>query len=117
MNMNNSYLTTMYESILTQIYVFLALFRIFAFYHEKYFKQNLQKLFFYHKYEYLSKNTLIHCSRIIVVHIYVNVFSLKFTQHVIVAQTESNQEVTKELTDKHAAEYSKTVCWDVNLSV
>ena len=32
------------------------------------------------------------------------------------AQRGSNQEVTK-MTDKHAAEYSKAVCWDVNLSV
>ena len=37
------------------------------------------------------------------VHVHVNVFSLKFTQHATVTQTESNQEVTK-MTDKHAAE-------------
>ena len=71
--MNYSYLTTMNESM-AQMYVFLVLFTIFAFYHEKKNKQILQKLFFYHKYVYLSKNTLIHCSRIIVVHIHVNVF-------------------------------------------
>ena len=87
MNMNYSYLTTMYESILAQMYVFLVLFTIFDFYHENNFKQKLQKIFFNHKYVYLGKNTLIHCSRIIVVHIHVNIFSLKFTQHVIVTQT------------------------------
>ena len=37
---------------------------------------------------------------------------LKFTQHATVTQTESNQEVTN-MTDKHAAEYSKAVCWDI----
>ena len=74
MNMNYSYLTTMYESILAQMYVFLVLFTIFAFYHEKNCKQKLQKLFFYHKYVYLGKITLIHCSQIILVHIHVNVF-------------------------------------------
>ena len=71
MNMNYSYLTTLYESILAQMYEFLVFFTIFSFYHEKHFKQ---KIFFYHKYVYLGKNTLIHCSRIIAVHIHVNVF-------------------------------------------
>ena len=74
MNMNYSYLTTMYESILAQMYVCLVLFIIFAFYHENKFKQKLQKIFLYHKYVYLGNITLMHCSRIIVVHIHVNVF-------------------------------------------
>ena len=41
-------------------------------------------------------------------------FSLKFTQHVTVTQTESNKEETK-MTDKNAADsYSKLyVKWDV----
>ena len=95
MNMNYSYLTTMYESILAQMYVFLVLFIFFAFYHQKHFKQKLQKKIFYHKYVYLGNITLIHCSRIIVGHIHVNVFSLKFTQQVTVTQTESNQKITK----------------------
>ena len=34
MNMNYSYPTTMYESNLAQVYVFLVLFTIFAFYHD-----------------------------------------------------------------------------------
>ena len=41
MNMNHSYPTTMYENILAQIYVFLVLFTIFAFYHENKFKQKM----------------------------------------------------------------------------
>ena len=36
-------------------------------------------------------------------------FCPKFNQHATTMQTESNQEVTK-MTDKHAAEFSKTAC-------
>ena len=43
-------------------------------------------------------------------------FSLKFSQRITVMQTESNQEVTK-MTVKHAAEYSKTLCWDILIRV
>ena len=43
MNMNYSYQATMYESILAQMCVFLVLFTIFAFYHEKILKPKLQK--------------------------------------------------------------------------
>ena len=43
MNMNYSYMTTMYESILAQIYVFLVLFTIFAFYHEKKLSKTCKK--------------------------------------------------------------------------
>ena len=74
MNMNYNYPTTMYESILAQIYVFLVLFTIFAFNNEKLFKPKLQKIFFYQKYVHLGENTLIHCSRRTVVHVHVNVF-------------------------------------------
>ena len=73
MNMNNSNLTPMYESIFAQMYVFLVLFTIFAFYHE-FFKPKLQKIFFYQKYVYLGENTLIHCSQRTVVHVNVNAF-------------------------------------------
>ena len=45
-NMNYSYPTTMYESILAQMYhVFLVLFTFFAVYHENLFKPKLQKIF------------------------------------------------------------------------
>ena len=50
MNMNCSYPTTMHESILAQMCVFLVLFTIFAFYHEKKFYQKYtmrQKLSFF----------------------------------------------------------------------
>ena len=74
--MNFSYPTTMYESILAKMYIFLALFTFFfAFYHEKKAK-NCKKVFFYQKYVYFGDNTFIHCSRITVVHIHVNVFLL-----------------------------------------
>ena len=72
--MNYSYPTTMYESILAQIYVFLVFFKIFAFYNEKLFKPKLQKIFFHQKYLHLGENTLIHCSQRTVVHVHVNVF-------------------------------------------
>ena len=73
MNMSYSYPTTMYESILAQKYVFLVSFTIFDFYHEI-FKQNGKNIFFYQKYVHLGENTFIHCSRITVVHVNLNVF-------------------------------------------
>ena len=60
MNMNYSYQTSIYESILYYI------FTVFAFYHEV-FKLKLQ-------YIHLAESTFIHCSRMTVVHIHVNVF-------------------------------------------
>ena len=74
MNMNYSYPTTMYESILAQMYVFLVLFTIFAFYNENLFLPKLQKIFFYQKYVHLGEHTRIHCSQRTVVHINVNGF-------------------------------------------
>ena len=69
-----SYPTTMYESIFAQMYVFLVVFTIFAFYHDF-----LSKTYFSTMY--------IHCRRITVVHIYVNAFFFlqKFTQSVKVS--------------------------------
>ena len=76
MNMNYSYPTTMYESILAQMYAFLVcivcMFLLFTM--KKSFKQKLQKIFFYQKYVHLGENTFIHCSRITVVYFRVNVF-------------------------------------------
>ena len=74
MNMNYRYATTMYESILTKMYVFLVLFTNFAFTIKKYFEPKLQKIFFYQKYVHLGENTLIHCSQRTIVHVHVNVF-------------------------------------------
>ena len=46
MNMNYKYLTTIYRSILTQIYVFLVLITIFHFDHEKFISKKCNKYFF-----------------------------------------------------------------------
>ena len=74
MNMKYSYPTTIYESILTQMYVVLVFLHSTAFYHEKDFKQKLQKVFFYQNCVHPGENTFIHCSQITVVHIHVNIF-------------------------------------------
>ena len=80
----------MYESFFAQMYVFLVFLHFTAFYHEKDFKQKLQKLFFYQNCVHSGENTFIHCSQITVVHIHVYIFTRKFTQLVRVTQTESN---------------------------
>ena len=46
MNMDYSYPTTMYESILAQMCVSLVLFTFFAFYHEIFLSQNCKKKIF-----------------------------------------------------------------------
>ena len=74
MNMKYNYPTTMYESILAQMNVYLVLFTLFAFYHENIFKPKLQKIFFYQQFVHFGENTLIHCSQRTVVHVHVNVF-------------------------------------------
>ena len=93
--MNYNYPTAMYESIFAQMYVFLVLFTIFAFYHEKSFKPKLQKNIFLpeicifgpkYSHTLLSENCSSCSCKFI---------SLKFTQHATVTPTESNQEVTK----------------------
>ena len=81
MNKNCTYPTTIWISILTQIYVFLVLFTIFAFDLETFISKNWKNILFYQKFVHLSENTFPYCSRIIAVHVYVNVFSLKFTKH------------------------------------
>ena len=45
MTMNYNYRTRIYESILTQMYVFLVLFTIFDVYHEKYVSKNWKNIF------------------------------------------------------------------------
>ena len=69
-----SYPTTIWESILTQINLFLILFTIFAFDLEKFISKNWKNICFYQKFVHLGENTFPYCSRIIVVHAYVNVF-------------------------------------------
>ena len=94
MNMNYSYPTTMYEIFWPKCKYFCYYLQFFAVNHENLFYPKLQKMFFYQKYVHFGEHTLIHCSQRTVVHIHVNAFSLKFTQHAKVTQTELNQEVT-----------------------
>ena len=74
MNKNYSYPTTIWESILTQIYVVLVLFTFFAFDLQKFISENWKKYLFCQKFVRLGENTSPCCSRIIVVYVYVNVF-------------------------------------------
>ena len=97
MNMNYSYPTSMYESILAQMYIFLVLFIFFAFYHEKLsLAINCKNIFlpeictFGRKYFHTLLSDNCSCSSCSCKY-----FSLNCTQHAKVTQTESNQEVTK----------------------
>ena len=74
MNKSYSYPTAIWVSILTQIYVFHVLFTFFAFDLETFISKNLKNILFYQKFVHLDENTFPYCSRIIVVHVYVNVF-------------------------------------------
>ena len=65
MNINYNYLTTVFGSILIQIYVFLVLCTIFHFDIEKFISKNLQIYNFLHV--HLGENTSKYCSRIYVV--------------------------------------------------
>ena len=58
------------------MYVFLLdlLFTIFDFYHEKLICKNCKNIFFYQKSVYVGKTASIYCSRLLVVHVYANVF-------------------------------------------
>ena len=90
MNMNYNYLTTVYRSILTQIYVFLVLFTIFYFDLEKFISKNCKYIFFYQKFVHFGENTSTYCSQIIVVQVHTTFFS----QRVTILQSILNQEVT-----------------------
>ena len=74
MNKNYSNRNTINKSTLTQMYVYLVLFTIFDFYHEKFISTNCKNIFFYQKFVHLGENTSLYCSRIIVVHVHANVF-------------------------------------------
>ena len=56
----------------------------------------------------MNQNTFIYCSSVTVVPVH---FDQKFTQIATILQTEQNQKVTHQTTDKHAADCSKSVCW------
>ena len=70
MNMNYNDLTTIFRSILTQIYVFLASFTIFNFDLEKFISKNCKYIFFSRNVYILGENTSKYCSRIFVVHVH-----------------------------------------------
>ena len=94
------------------IYVFLVLFTILAFDLEKGISKNWTNIVFYQKFVHLGENTFPYCSQIIVVHVYVNVFSIVHPGcHNIVNGI--NPEKNSKTTDKHAAECSNDVCWGV----
>ena len=61
MKMNYNYLTIIYRSILTQIYVFLVYFSIFYFDPEKFMAKNCKYISFNQKFVHLGKNTSIYC--------------------------------------------------------
>ena len=88
--MNYNYLTTIFRSILTKVYVLLVLFIIFHFDLEKFISKNCKYIFFYQKFVLLCENTSKYCSRIIVVHAHATGFSKVHTA-VTILQTISNQ--------------------------
>ena len=73
-NKNYSYPTTIWVSILTQIYVFRVLFTIFALDLETFISKNWKNKLFYQKFVHFGKNTFPYCCRIIAVHVYINVY-------------------------------------------
>ena len=77
MNMNYNYLTAIFRSILTQVYVFLVLFTIFHFDLEKFISKNSKYIFFYQKFVHLGKYNSKYFSRMIVVHVHATVFFKK----------------------------------------
>ena len=76
MNMNYGYPTTIYESILTQMYVFLVLITIFVFYHEKKNKAKFTKTFFLPEICSFGQKYFHICSRITAARVNVNIFVL-----------------------------------------
>ena len=59
---------------LTKMYVYLVLFTIFDFSHEKFISKNCKNIYYYQKFVHLGENSSIYCSQIIVVHVNANVF-------------------------------------------
>ena len=114
MILNYNYLTTIYRSILTQIYVILVLFTFsFHFDLKKFISQNFKYIFFYQKFVYLGDNISKYCNRRIVVHVHATVFFSKVHPacHNIAYGIKPGSDSKK--TDKHDADCSKAVCWGV----
>ena len=113
MDMNYNYLTTIFRSILTQIYVFQVLFTIFHVDLKKFINKKCKDIFFYQKLLHLGENTSKYCSRIIEVHVHATVFLSKVHPACHNIANGIKQGIDSKKTDKHAADCSKTVCWDV----
>ena len=110
MNKNYSYQTTIWENILTQIYLYLVLFTIFAFALDLFTGYKWKNILFYQKFVHLGENTFQYCSRIIAVHVYVNVYSKVHPACHNITNGIKQGSYSKK-TDKHAVDYSKAVCW------
>ena len=113
MKKNYSYPTTIWVRILTQVYVFLVLFTIFAFDLETFISKNWKNILFYQKFVHLGKTTFPYCSQIIAVHVYVNVFFSKVHPACPNIANEIKPGSNSRTTDKHAVDCSKAVCWGV----
>ena len=112
MNKNESYQTTIYKSILTQIYVFLVLFAIFDFYHEKSINKNGKNIFFYQKFVHFGEIFLyIVVGKVKFMFMQMFFSKVKTARHNIAngIQTGSYCKTTA----KHATDYSKAVCLGV----
>ena len=116
MRKNNSYLTTIWVSILTQIYVFLVLFTVFAIDLETFISKNWKNILFYQKFVHLGENTFPYCSRIIAVYVYVSVF-IKSSPSVSQYSKRNKPGSNSKTTDKHAVDCSKAVCLGVKCSM
>ena len=81
-----SFSTTMYESSLPKMYIFLVFIPLLLF-NMKYSYQKFREKIFYQQCLHLGKNDSLHCSQITVVHVYVNVFLLN-SPSVSLMQTE-----------------------------
>ena len=94
------------------MYVFLVLFTIFHFDHEKFVSINCNNIFSYQKFVHLGEIT-IYCSRIIVVHVHATVFFFKVhpSCHNIANGFKPGSNSKK--TDKHPADCSKAERWGV----
>ena len=110
MNMNCNYLTTIFRSFLTKIYVFLVLFIIFHFDLEKFLSKNCKYIFFCQKFVHLGENTSKYCS-LQLLFMLMHLFLYHLAYHNIAIGIKPGGDFQN--TDKHAADCSKAVCWGV----
>ena len=107
MNMNYNYITKIFRSILTQIYVLPVLFTIFHFDREKLISKNCK--YITRSLYIFGVNTSKYCSRIFYSCSVNWIFSkVHPTCHNIANGTKPGSD--SQMTDKHAADCSKAVC-------